>query len=139
MQQEIRTMTITDYDACIALWRQTEGMVLSDADSRESITDYLARNPDSSFVYIFDEKIVGTVLCGHDSRRGYMYHVAVTPQFRGKSIAKRLVISSLERLKLAGINKCHLMVLENNKIGNDFWTHSGWQLRSGILLYSSNT
>ncbi len=137
--QNIREMSIDDYEACIALWNQTEGMVLSDADSRESIAFYLNRNPDSSFVYVLDEKIIGTVLCGHDGRRGYMYHVAVDPQFRGKSIAKKLVRSSLDRLKLAGITKCHLMVLEGNDIGKRFWTQSGWQLRSGILLYSSNT
>jgi ribosomal protein S18 acetylase RimI-like enzyme len=136
---EIREMTIDDYDKSIALWRVTEGMWLSEADSRDSIAYYLNRNPDLSFVCIDDEKIIGTVLCGHDGRRGYMYHVAVDPEYRGKSIAKKLVNCSLDKLRLSGITKCHLMVIENNEIGNRFWTQSGWQRRNGIILYSSNT
>jgi ribosomal protein S18 acetylase RimI-like enzyme len=136
---EIREMTIDDYDSSITLWRVTEGMWLSEADSRDSIAYYLNRNPEMSFVCVDDEKIIGTVLCGHDGRRGYMYHVAVDLEYRGKSIAKKLVSCSLDKLKLAGITKCHLMVIDNNEIGNRFWTQSGWQRRSGIVLYSSNT
>jgi N-acetylglutamate synthase len=135
----IREMTIEDYEMSIALWNQTEGIVLNEADSKVAIAYYLNRNPDMSFVCVDDEKIIGTILCGHDGRRGYMYHVVVDPEYRGKSIAKKLVSCSLDKLKLAGITKCHLMVIENNEIGNRFWTQSGWQRRSGILLYSSHT
>jgi hypothetical protein len=42
---EIRPLSITDYDAVFALWRQCEGIGLSQADSRESIQRYLKRNP----------------------------------------------------------------------------------------------
>jgi ribosomal protein S18 acetylase RimI-like enzyme len=137
----IREMTLDDYEGSIALWRRTEGMGLSEADSSDSIAYYLNRNPDLSFVSVSvdDGKIIGTVLCGHDGRRGFMYHVAVDPHYRGKSIAKKLVGCSLNKLKIAGITKCHLMVLEDNEIGNRFWSQSGWQRRNNILLYSCNT
>ena len=42
-------MTIQDYDAVLALWQSVDGMGLSDADSREGIGRYLARNPGMSF------------------------------------------------------------------------------------------
>lgn len=38
----IREMGIADYDKVIALWEQSEGLGLRDADSRESIASYLA-------------------------------------------------------------------------------------------------
>ncbi|MDF2959261.1 MAG: family N-acetyltransferase [Paenibacillus sp.] len=135
----LREMTIHDYDRAIHLWKRTEGMALSDADSRESINDYLNRNAGMSFVYTNNEQIIGTILCGHDGRRGYIYHVAVDPEYRGQSIGKQLVESSLSKLKLAGIAKCHIMVIEDNEIGNLFWDKMGWTRRDGILLYSSNT
>lgn len=136
---EIRVMTITDYDAAIELWNNTEGMVLSDADSRESIEYYLNRNSGMSFVCTLVDKVIGTILCGHDGRRGYIYHVAVNKEHRRKAIAKRLIGNSLTKLKLEGIMKCHIMVLADNEIGNQFWNYTGWTKRDGILLYSSDT
>lgn len=135
----IREMLISDYDMAIDLWKRTEGMGLSEADSRESINDYLNRNPEMSFVYTDQDKVVGTILCGHDGRRGYIYHLAVNKEHRGKSIGKQLVESSLKKLKEEGIMKCHIMVIADNEIGKRFWKTAGWDLRKGILLYSSNT
>jgi ribosomal protein S18 acetylase RimI-like enzyme len=136
---EIREMTIEDYEQAFELWNQTEGMVLSNADSEEAITHYLNRNPRMSFVCVVEKNVIGTILCGHDGRRGFIYHVAVDPQFRGQSIGQKLIKSSLDELSSQGITKCHLMVLENNEIGNRFWAKTGWQRRSGILLYSKST
>ncbi|WP_236995652.1 hypothetical protein [Vreelandella populi] len=45
-----RPMTIEDYDAAVALWLNTQGVRLRDADSREGIARYLQRNPCLSFV-----------------------------------------------------------------------------------------
>ncbi|WP_145320191.1 GNAT family N-acetyltransferase [Paenibacillus xylanexedens] len=136
---KIREMTINDYEMSIELWQRTEGMALSEADSKESINYYLNRNTGMSFVCVDKEQVIGTILCGHDGRRGYIYHVAVDPEYRGKSLGKKLVVSSLEKLRLEGIGKCHIMVIADNEIGNEFWTRTEWTKRDGILLYSSNT
>ncbi|WP_124113501.1 GNAT family N-acetyltransferase [Paenibacillus xylanexedens] len=136
---EIREMTINDYEMSIELWQRTEGMALSEADSKESINYYLNRNTGMSFVCVDKEQVIGTILCGHDGRRGYIYHVAVDPEYRGKSLGKKLVVSSLEKLRLEGIGKCHIMVIADNEIGNEFWIRTEWTRRDGILLYSSNT
>jgi ribosomal protein S18 acetylase RimI-like enzyme len=138
-QCEIREMSINDYEMCMELWIRTEGMALSEADSKEFIRNYLKRNIGMSFVCIDNEIVVGTILCGTDGRRGYIYHLAVDPHFRGKSFGKQLVDCSLKKLRMEGISKCHIMVIEENEIGNQFWSKSGWLRRDGILLYSSNT
>lgn len=135
----IAEMTNEDYDQSIELWRHTEGLALSDADSRESIQYYLARNPGMSYVCKDGEAVIGTILGGHDGRRGYIYHVAVDQAYRGKSIGKQLVRRSLNTLNEAGISKCHIMVIADNEIGNRFWAKTGWQKRDGILLFSSQT
>ncbi|MFJ2042581.1 MULTISPECIES: GNAT family N-acetyltransferase [unclassified Paenibacillus] len=134
-------MTIDHYDQAIKLWERTPGMGLSEeVDSRKAISAYLQRNPGLSYVCLDENKnLIGTVLCGNDGRRGFMYHVAVDPAHRGRSIAKTLIRFSLEQLRHAGIMKCHLMVLDDNEIGNRFWASQGWQRRDHILLYSSST
>lgn len=136
---EIREMNEDDYDPSIILWQNTDGIRLSGADSRESIGYFLKRNPGLSFVCTHQELIIGTILCGHDGRRGYIYHVTVAIEHRGKSLGKKLVSFSLMKLKDAGIVKCHIMVIADNIIGNRFWNIVGWERRDGIFLYSQDT
>lgn len=135
---EITPMTLDHYEQSIELWKVTEGLVLSESDSREHIGLFLRRNENLSFVCLEGGSVVGTSMCGHDGRRGFLYHVAVSDTHRGKGIAKRMVERSLEALRAAGITKCHLFTLESNEIGNRYWSGTGWQKRSGILLYSKD-
>lgn len=131
-----REMTIADYDDVFSLWTQTEGMGLSSADSSVNIERYLNQNPGGSFVAIENEKIIGTILCGHDSRRGYIHHLAVDKNHRNRGIANSLVDLALKKLLENGIVKCHVFVFAENESGADFWEHVGWTNRKDITLLS---
>lgn len=136
---EFREMVIEDYEESFALWNKTEGMGLSSADSRESIQLYLERNQGFSQVAVYHGRVIGTLLSGHDGRRGYLYHLAVEPEFRGQSIAKKLVRHAIALLREAGIQRAHIMVLDSNETGKAFWSRMGWTGRDDVLLRSSNT
>ena len=116
----IREIHIDDYDEIYALWKKTPGVGLSNADSRENIQRFLIRNQGMSFCYEENGKIVGTALCGHDGRKGYIYHIAVAEEYRGRGIGRLLVKRCLQRLMEEGIDKCNLNVFRNNAIGNAF-------------------
>ncbi|MCH4811197.1 GNAT family N-acetyltransferase [Vreelandella neptunia] len=131
-----RTMTINDYDAAIALWSESEGVRIRDADSRQGIEKYLLRNPGLSFVAEAEEGLVGTIMAGHDGKRGYVQHLSVADSHRRLGIATRLVSLCLEALKNEGIQKSHLMILPENEAAQTFWASQGWAYRSDILLYS---
>jgi ribosomal protein S18 acetylase RimI-like enzyme len=132
----IRELQISDYDEIFELWRNTPGIRVSDADEKEKVRKFLERNKGLSFVCRHKGKIIGGILCGHDGRRGYIHHVTVAEEYRGKGIGRRLVDISLEKLKSEGINKCHLFALVDNAIGNAFWKASGWEKRKDIFVYS---
>ncbi|ELX4171533.1 GNAT family N-acetyltransferase, partial [Vibrio vulnificus] len=100
---KIREMEIADYDEVIALWVQTEGMSIRDADSKETIAIYLKRNPELSFVAEINNEIVGAVLVGTDGRRGYLQHLAVSPNFRGRKLGRELVDRAISSLAKIGI------------------------------------
>lgn len=134
---EIREVTMADYSGMCELWATTPGVRLAPADSEESIAVFLRRNPGLSFVAVEGGALAGTALCGHDGRRGYIYHVAVKPEYRGRRIATKLVEMNLAALKSQGIDKCHVFVLEDNPLGKAFWS-SFWSKREDIVLYSSN-
>jgi len=134
----IRPMRIADYDAVYALWENTEGMGLSDADSRGSISRFLQRNDGFCFVAEYEGALVGTVMCGHDGRRGYLYHAAVREDLRGQGIGKALIDTALGALAAAGIQKGHAFVFASNETGQAFWTAAGWHGREDIALFSKN-
>src|SRR3989440_13076104 len=98
-----REFVIDDYDAAVALWNLLEGIEVAEGDSREEIRAYLLRNPGLSRVAEENGATVGAVLCGHDGRRGLIYHLAVAPAYQGKGIGKFLVEGCIARLRDAGI------------------------------------
>lgn len=135
-----RPMTAGDYEAAYHLWENTAGMGLSRADSREEIVRYLERNPGISQVCVDEDgRLAGTAMCGHDGRRGYLYHVAVSSGSRGSGAGREMVSRCLARLQEEGIMKCHLMVIADNSLGRSFWSGIGWQKRDDILLFSRDS
>lgn len=135
----IRPFLMEDYHRAYELWSRTPGMGLSDSDSEDGIRRFLERNPGLSFV-AEDEagEMHGTVLAGHDGRRGFLYHLAVGAACRGQGLGGRLVRSALDALRSQNIVKCHIMVLDHNELGQTFWSGQGWLRRDDILLYSQH-
>jgi ribosomal protein S18 acetylase RimI-like enzyme len=132
----VRELAPADYDAVFSLWQATEGLVLRDADQRDPVLRYLARNPGLSFVAVSGGLLVGAVLCGTDGRRGYLQHLAVDRSHRRLGVGRALVERSLTALAAVGVDKCHLMVLPENDAARTFWRRIGWHERHDVLLMS---
>ena len=96
----IRLMTIDDYENLFGMWKQTLNIGLRSLDdSKEGITIFLERNPNTNFVAYEDDKIIGAILSGHDGRRGYIYHTVVLPEYRRRGIGSDLVNMAVEALQ----------------------------------------
>ena len=95
----IRKMTIEDYGGVKALWMSIKGFAIRSLDdSREGVARFLERNPGTSVVAVEDSRIVGAILCGHDGRRGCLYHVCVAEDWRMRGIGKSMVVFCMEIL-----------------------------------------
>lgn len=135
---EIRSMHIEDYEQVLALWQRSQGIGLSSADERDSIQSFLRHNPSLCFVAQDGDLIIGTVLCGFDGRRGYLYHLAVDEAFRRQGIGNALMQRSLDELHKIGGQKCHLLVYFENENAQRFYKQTGWVLRTDILVMSKD-
>lgn len=132
----IRIMTMEDYDGVRELWMKIKGFgIRSIDDSREGVERFLKRNPTTSVVAIEDGKIVGSILCGHDGRRGCLYHVCVDEAYRMQGIGKSMVVRCMEALKEEKVNKVSLIAFTKNDIGNAFWKEIGWTKREDLNYY----
>lgn len=132
----IREMTPKDYEEVYSMWQITSKRALSKADSKEGILKYLARNSGMSQVAVIDEKIVGTVLAGHDGRRGFIHHMAVSPQYRRLGIGKKMAQVALDKIQADGIEKTHIFCYQNNETGQSFWKTLGFSKRDDVYVYS---
>ena len=132
----IRPMTIKDYDEVYAMWLITSRRALSSADERPQIERYLKRNEGLSQVAVVDGKIVGTVLAGHDGRRGFIHHMAVLPEYRRRHIGHALAEKAIEKIKSEGIEKTHIFCYRDNETGQKFWRDFGFVKRDDIFDFS---
>lgn len=135
-QYRIRPMQMKDYEKVFQLWLNIQNFsIRSLDDSKEGVERFLARNPETSVVAIMDDKIVGSILCGHDGRRGCFYHVCVDKDYRRRGIGKAMVVVSMETLRKENINKVSLIAFTKNDVGNAFWNHIGWTKREDLNYY----
>lgn len=123
----IRQFALDDYDRAVALWSAVEGVEICEGDSREDIAEYLKRNPGLSRIAEANGTIVGAALCGHDGRRGWIYHLAVAQEFRGQGVGKLLLDDCERGLRNAGLKRSIILVAADNPAGHQFWLRNGWE------------
>ena len=137
---KIRALVIADYDPGRQLWEQSEGVGLNESDTPEAIAAFLFRNPGLSLVtQLPDGRIIGAVLCGHDGRRGYLHHLAVSHPYRGQGHGSRLVESCLALLRAQGVPKCNIFLFATNTAGRAFWLRETWVARDDLLVMQHGT
>ena len=132
----IRAMTIEDYEGVYSLWMRIRGFSMKSVDdSREGVERFLRRNPNTSVVAVENRQIIGAILCGHDGRRGCLYHVCVDPAYRRQGIGTQMVVFTMNALKEEEISKVSLIAFVNNDGGNAFWKKNGWTKREDLNFY----
>ena len=129
-----REFSISDYDAALGLWQRVDGLEIAEGDDREGVAQFLARNPGLSRVAIDGSAIVGVALCGHDGRRGYVYHLAVDPAYQARGLGRRLMDECLGGLRRAGLKRALILVAHDNPRGRKFWHRHGWEEVPGPIV-----
>ena len=132
----LRVMQIEDYENVYKLWMTIDGFgIRTIDDSKAGVERFLKRNPKMSVVAEADGKIVGASLCGHDGRRGCLYHVCVQKEYRKHGIGKAMAVFCMKALQEEGINKVSLIAFQKNEGGNQFWRKVGWTFREDLNYY----
>lgn len=121
-------MTSEDIVAARELWAAADGVEIAEGDTPAEIARFLERNPGMSTVAADETgRLIGAVMCGHDARRGYVYHLAVAPEHRGRGVGREIMRRSLAELKRVGIVRALLLVEAGNDRGRHFWMREGWE------------
>lgn len=132
-QIQLRPLLPSDYAQAVALWRRCDGIEMAEGDDEASFRSYLERNPGLSCCADDGGELVGAALCGHDGRRGFIYHLAVAPEFRGRGVGKAILQRGLAGLRERGIARVLILVAQDNALGREFWLAQGVEAIAGAL------
>lgn len=134
MKYLIRQCTEEDIDAIISLWN---GIFRNDSlhnEPRGSIERKLQMHDGLFFVAESDGTIIGTVMAGYDGHRGWLYSLAVDPDFRHRGIGASLVETAEMALKQLGCLKVNLQVLGDNGAVVEFYRKLGFMPEDRISM-----
>lgn len=133
---EIRPFGRGDFDEVRLLWAASEGLGAGPGDTPEAIARFLERNPELSLVALDGGKIVAAILCGHDGRRGHIYHLAVARTHRRQGLGEELVRRGLAGLRGEGIERVLIRVKTDNAGAREFWATVGGRFREDLVEFS---
>jgi ribosomal protein S18 acetylase RimI-like enzyme len=78
--------------------------------------------------------IVGALMAGFDGVRGWIYHLAITHEFRRRGFATRLVRAAEDRLLQLGCPKANLQVRAANRDVVAFYESLGYQIEDRVSM-----
>ena len=105
-----------DLSAVLELWSTAgPGVHIGRSDTLEEIQKKLARDPDLFFVAEHSGHLIGAVLGGFDGRRGMVYHLAVSSEYRRQGLGEALMQAVEAQLRAKGCLRYYLLVTQDNE------------------------
>ena len=134
MNLSVANLLHSDLEEAIALWSSIPELNFpAEFDTPERLTRFLNKNQGLSSIARIDGEMAGALLCGHDGRRGFFYHIGVKPQLRKQGIAARMVEYSFEKLRKEHIDTCFLFTSEFNQGAQAFWKAMGFEYAPWVM------
>ena len=81
-----------------------------------------------------DTRIVGAVMAGYDGVRGWIYHLAVAPEFRRRGYGAQLVRAAEAGLRTLGCAKVNLQVRASNREVVAFYRSVGYEVEERVSM-----
>jgi ribosomal protein S18 acetylase RimI-like enzyme len=122
-----------DIASVIALWERC-GLTRPWNDAAGDIA--LARRDGNAAVLIGrdGDRIVTSVLVGHDGHRGWVYYVTVDPDHRFKGYGRVIMAAAENWLRARGIEKLQLMVRGDNAKVHAFYQSLGYYDQDRVVF-----
>ncbi len=126
MTMLIRPYGTGDFAALTALWGAT-GITAPYNDFSKEIPRMHASHNCQLYLGCVDDRVMASILVGHEGYRGWIYKLAVMPEFRGKGFGRDLVKQAERWLVARGIPKCNLLIRDTNLKVRDFYERLGYE------------
>lgn len=123
-----------DENSVIELWETVFPKAPAHNNPLRDIHAKLHVQPQLFFVAESDERVVGTVMSGFDGHRGWVYYVAVHPEFRRQGIGSALMEKAESALLEMGCRKLNLQIRADNAPVQRFYESLGYRVEERISM-----
>ena len=130
----IRSFDISDSDAVEQLWKEVFPNDPPHNAPRKVIQEKMSIQKELFFVAEDNGTIIGTIMSGYDGHRGWLYTVAVKPEFRRRGIGRRLVDHAVAALTSIGCPKVNLQVRSTNTEVIGFYEALGFLIEDRVSM-----
>ena len=118
----------------ISLWQNIFGYHGKRNDPETALDKKLAVNDNLLFVAAEEDKVIGSVMAGYDGHRGWIYSLAVDPEYRKQKTGSLLLEHSEKALAAIGCMKVNLQIVGNNEAIKEFYIKNGYRVEDRISM-----
>jgi N-acetylglutamate synthase len=122
---EIRFSKIEDISQLIELLKKSD-LYLDSYDSPDCLKDKIGIQPDSVFVAVAEQRIIGMAITIWDPWGSSIYHWCVDPEYRGQGVGKRILEEAERYLKEKGARSISAYVYPDNEQSLSLFRQSGY-------------
>lgn len=130
----IRQYADSDHDAVVALWDK----VFEYKNAHNSAEGAIQRKQEFGdglfYVATHRGQVIGTVMLGWDGHRGWIYSLAVDPDFQKRGLGSDLIRHSEKILREKGCPKINLQILSKNSDVVAFYQSLGYVVEERISM-----
>lgn len=130
----IRKSDKSDKNPVISLWADIFNS--KDFHNKPEIAFDMKIKHSNDLLFVAEENknIVGTVLVGYDGHRGWIYSLAVHPNFRKIGIGTQLMNKAINELKSLGCLKVNLQIMDGNSDVINFYKKLGFNIEDRVSM-----
>jgi ribosomal protein S18 acetylase RimI-like enzyme len=123
---KVREYNEADENEVVALWQEC-GMIVPWNDPHQDIARKLKVDRKLFLVGVLDNKIIASVMGGYDGHRGWIYYLAVQPDFQLLGYGRSIMVEMETRLIARGCPKINLQVRAHNRKVIAFYKSLGYK------------
>ncbi len=121
----VRSATDQDVPQLVALWTVC-GLTRAQNHAPTDIA-FARRGPHSDVLVLErNNRLIASVMVGHDGHRGWVYYLAVHPDYQRQGVGKAVMAEAERWLTARGVWKLHLMVRQSNLAVQGFYESLGF-------------
>ncbi len=119
----------------IALWQSVFDYSSSHNTQERSLDNKIAHNDGLFWIALDDDKqVCGSILGGYDGHRGWIYSLAVLPQYRHSGLGTKLLETAEDALSRLDCPKINLQIMPENRGVIEFYQKNGYQVEERISM-----
>jgi ribosomal protein S18 acetylase RimI-like enzyme len=133
MELSIGELREAEAEAAVALWRE-QNLTRPWNDPHDDLRFALGKPSSTVLAGRLGDRLVATVMLGHDGHRGWVYYLAVAGDCQKRGLGRAMMRAAEQWMTERGVPKLQLMVRADNAVALGFYATIGYERGDVVVL-----